>query len=273
MTKPNATGWAGVKRKSQRLRGELKKLLDDLQTAVASPDADLIAAAIITRDELDEWSRFLQEAGETTAGIHDRLDQKAATLAECFEPSLGNALKEAGFEVYGDGRLLIANGIVYIETDVPKGRATVNGEPLSSLRFSDLVSSVAAAFDQMKQDMTAPDVMLKQMRVAYDLACRRGATEPGSQIQTLSLLPELVLMHQKPGFRLNPVREQYTAYPLTVFRADFYSLLLSGQLEDAGWELRYASGSDTKGAVFMLVPALGRTAHIGRVWFERSDNE
>src|SRR5437763_15628284 len=48
-------------------------------------------------------------------------------------------------------------------------------------------------------------------------------------------------------------------------------VLASGSPEIDGQRLRYASGSDTAGAVFMHVPAFGRCAHVGGLWFRSEE--
>jgi hypothetical protein len=76
------------------------------------------------------------------------------------------------------------------------------------------------------------------------------------------------MQRQPASFRSDPVTKNFREYPRALFRADLYTLLASREHTTRGRTFRYASGADTSGAVFMLVPATGRMAHVGRIWFE-----
>jgi hypothetical protein len=62
--------------------------------------------------------------------------------------------------------------------------------------------------------------------------------------------------------------ETFKEYPVEVFRADLFGALTGDAATRSGRRLRASSGSDTQGALFMVVPALGRTGYVGRLWFE-----
>ena len=99
----------------------------------------------------------------------------------------------------------------------------------------------------------------------------QAAKEFGSQVQTSAVFWQLAMLKQQPSFRSNPVATNFHEYPREIFRADLFRLLESNLTNIDGKHFKYASGSDTAGAVFMFVPQLGRTAHIGRIWFEPGD--
>lgn len=83
----------------------------------------------------------------------------------------------------------------------------------------------------------------------------------------MKLLPFVALLRQGERFMADPRGESYRSYDLATFRADISGFLRSNQ-PGAGERLfKWAPGAGTKGALFMLVPGLGRPAHVGRAWF------
>src|SRR5439155_3884199 len=103
---------------------------------------------------------------------------------------------------------------------------------------------------------------------AYEQEIKATGRTAGSQVTTASLLLQVALLQQPASFRSNPPGRSFRDYPRIQFRADLFALLASGRYETGRRRLRFAAGSDTAGAVFMLVPALDRAAHVGRLWFE-----
>ena len=254
-------GWPDIRSRSGRLRRDAEKLLNEVEALTKGPDP--ITADLVLSAELAAWRGIMERAGELLAASADQARQAAATALDTFTSNLKDALTGAGFTVYGDGNLLILDGIVYISADTRRGIVHVNTEELPSFEIHQVLTAAKREAEHLKPNITSPADLLPQLRTCYKLQCHVEGKEPGTQIQTLALLPHMAFLRQRPSFRNNPTKEQYQGYPLDLFRADLYTLL---QGEQPG--LKYASGSDTKGAVFMLVPALGRTAHVGRIWFE-----
>jgi hypothetical protein len=266
MMKKNQGPWPTIKADSAKLR----RAIDQLVTLVASNQNEAISAANILKNELGAWRDLIQRAQATIEPILMSVQERVERATDAFTEELKAGLANAGMTVYGDGNLLIADGIIHIQSDTSSGSLRINGEEAGTFDVQTITNLVQKRSQQLKEDNTAPVDLLNQLRSAYELARTAEAKEYGTQLQTTSLLPYLAILRQKPTFRNNPTKEQFQSYIFEQFRADLYRLLSDGNLTTKDETLRYASGSDTKGAVFMLVPALGRTAHVGRIWFERA---
>src|SRR6202022_252747 len=110
--------------------------------------------------------------------------------------------------------------------------------------------------------------LLAQLADAYQRELRLSGKARSTPVVIASLLPHLMLARQTAAFRSNPTARTFREYSRDQFRADLHALMVSGATDVEGGRFRYASGSDTAGAIFMFVPALNRTAHVGRVWFD-----
>jgi hypothetical protein len=265
MTK-NKGPWPTISTTSTKLRRSVENLIS---LATANQD-DAISAASILKNELRAWRDLAQRATQALEPLLARAQERIEQATEAFTEELKVSLTNAGMTVYGDGNLLIADGIVHLEADTRTATLRVNGEPAGTFNVSTITSLVQQRVRELNAEKTSPVELIKQLRIAYELARTADAKEYGTQLQTNMLLPYLAFQRQKPTFRNNPTKEQFQSYTTEQFRADLHHLLASGNLTMNQETLRYASGSDTKGAVFMLVPALGRTAHVGRIWFERA---
>ena len=257
--------WPTIKADSAKLRRSVNQLV---ALAEGSQD-DVIGATSVLKTELGAWRDLIQRAQSIIEPILTRAQQRLERATDAFMDELKASISNTGMTVYGDGTLLIADGIIHIQWDTGNGSLRVNGEEAGTFDVPTITDLVQKHGRQLKADKTAPMDFLGQMRSAYELARTAEMKQYGTQLQTISLLPYLAIFRQRPTFKNNPTKEQYQSYTVEQFRADLHFLFSDGNLTNKGETLRYASGSDTKGAVFMLVPALGRTAHIGRIWFER----
>lgn len=264
--KKNKAPWTTISATSTKLRRSVESLID---LATEHQD-DVISAASILKNELGAWQDLIQRAANALEPLLVRAHERVEQATDAFTEDLKTHLTNAGISVYGDGNLLIADGIVHVQADSITATLRVNGEPAGTFHVPAVASLVQQRARQLTMNKTSPPELLKQLRTAYELARTAEGKEYGTQLQTTALLPYLVIQRQRPSFRNNPTREQFQPYTLEQFRADLYHLLASGNLTTGDETLGYASGSDTKGAIFMLVPALGRTAYVGRVWFERA---
>jgi hypothetical protein len=259
--------WPTISATSQKLRRETESMLTQLTT---SADTDTISAAAVVAKELSAWKALVQEARGVLEPLAARTQEALTAAADSFTDDLKSALSLGGVSVYGDGNLLIADGIVYIQTNATSASIRINGQEHGSFHVPGIVAQVQDRITELATNSTAPLDLLGQLHVAYDLARQLQGEEYGNQLQTTSLLPFLAFLRQRAAFRNNPVKEQFQSYSFDQFRADLYTLIRAGNLEVDSEIFHYASGSDTKGSVFMLVPTLGRPAHIGRIWFERA---
>jgi hypothetical protein len=139
---------------------------------------------------------------------------------------------------------------------------------IDDLGTTSICSSVSQELERLRLAITPPAQMLERIAEAYRREIRFTGAHPGSQVHTTALVVHLALMRQSANFRGDPSARYYREYPRVLFRADLHTLMASGEYSIRSSKFRYASGADTAGAVFMFVPALGRTAHVGRIWFE-----
>jgi hypothetical protein len=163
------------------------------------------------------------------------------------------------------------NGLVHVEVDAPHAKVTLNGTGQRDLSLGGLVDAIDKELARTSQALTPPQDFGRQLLRAYNTEMVLRGLKPGSQVTTLDLLPHVLLQRQTSRFLTDPKSEQFCPYPLTSFRADLFSLLKAGGTVFENAEFHWASGSNTKGAVFMLVPGLGRPAHVGRIWFTQKE--
>jgi hypothetical protein len=123
--------------------------------------------------------------------------------------------------------------------------------------------------EELKKQVSEPDVFKKQLLQSYEYLISTTKARFSSQVKTLDLLPVVAFQRQEQRFLKDPRASNYSDYPATLFRADLHNLLASGSLTTGDFSFRWASGSTTNGAVFMYIPPLQRTGHLGRVWFDK----
>lgn len=269
MKKTTHGEWAELKARSQQGRRQCSMLVDDVVRRATTTETDAIGGAAALLPEIEAWKAFVAEAADRLRSAAEALTHTASVQADSFHERLKAAFAEANLEVYGDQSLFVVDGLVHVAIDTRKGTVLIDDEIPSSFTIFEIVKAAQTRLAEVSGQVTPVEQFLTELSLSYRLDCVAESKEHGTQIQTLSLLPRIALMRQRGLFRSNPTKEQFSPYPYHLFRADLYCLLKSGTAEVQGQVFRYASGSDTKGSVFMLVPALGRTAHVGRIWFEK----
>jgi hypothetical protein len=265
-----ATGrtWKSLRSDSAALRQRVSSLLQEAETIAGSAEPDVISAWQALRVELDEWHK---EAGpwlERATSVLKRADASRGEQSETLPHRISQRLKTKGHTVFGDADLLIVDGIAHLELNPAKGKIALNQAAIDSFDAAAIADAVTEEIAKLRKVGTEPELMLKQLLEAYEREARANNLRPGAPVQTTFVLSQLTFLRQTNAFRTNPSARLFKEYPHDVFRADLYALLASGRLTINDRKFRYASGADTSGAIFMLVPALERPAHVGRVWFE-----
>jgi hypothetical protein len=258
--------WEKVRERSSGLLKNLEQLARDVEKLV-SEEGDPLRGAGILQAEVARWETAGEPLIARARQALLRLQKNRDSAAETYEHRLARELGEKGLSVHGETSLLIVEGIVHVETDPGRATVRINGMTLTDLSPGSVVTAVAEEVERIRRLLTPPAELLGQIAAAYDRELKL-ADRAGSQVQTLALLPHLALLRQRSAFMQNPSAANYREYPRELFRADLYNVLRSGDVRSGARQLRYASGSDTVGAIFMMVPALGRPAHVGRIWFE-----
>jgi hypothetical protein len=250
------------------LRQSLDKLVMDLESLTSSDDVDAIRETAIVEAEIREWESSALTLVARARSTVERLERQRVELSETLDQRLARMLRDRGLTVHGEGALLIANGVVHVEINPKAALIRINGTSIDNLSCSSVAARVAAEVQRLRALITPPEEMLRQLSIAYQREIASRKDEAGVQVRATSMLVQLAFLRQRPAFVQNPSLRNYREYPRDLFRADLYSLLVEGSDVIDGKRFRYASGSDTAGAIFMLVPALGRPAHVGRLWFE-----
>ncbi len=269
MAKKADSSWGGLRRKSSSLRRGLDDLVKEIQDSCSIPSADTISAYAVVSSEMEAWTKAAGRVLPLCEDVLESLKRRSAEQSEVLDESIARTFRNSGLEVFGEAGLMVVNGIVHVETDLKKGVVRVNGSLAPEVIPGSILTLVQAELDRLKKVFTPPEKFLDLLLRAYESELRSGNKEFGAQVQTAALFWQLAILKQSPQFRLNPSTENFREYPKEVFRADLFGLLKSNVSEIQGKRFHFSSGSDTTGAVFILVPHLGRTAHLGRIWFEQ----
>lgn len=245
--------------------------MTDCARLAGGENTDVISGSTVLKTELAEWKRILHAAQETVQPINTEMERKSAEVLETLEERLVRTLRDAGLNVYGETALLVVEGVVHVEINVKKASVRVNGEIATDISVAGLKQLISDVVGRVRKLTTPPEKFIQVLLRAYEAERLRGAKEFGAQLQVSAVFWEAAMLKQSPSFRSNPTATNFHGYSRELFRADLYRLLEGNVTSTDGKHFRYASGSDTVGAIFMFVPQLGRTAHIGRIWFERGD--
>jgi len=260
--------WKTLRTDSAALRRRVVSLLQEAENLTAGDEADAVSAWHALQLELDDWQNEVGPWLERATALLKRTDASRGEQLETLPRRISQRLKSKGHAVFGDADLLIVDGIAYLELGLAKGKIALNQTAIEGFDAAAIANAVTEEIAKLRKAATEPASMLKQLLEAYDREARANNLRLGAPVQTTSVLSQLTFLRQTNAFRANPCARLFKEYPHDVFRADLYALLASGRLTVEGRKFRYASGADTSGAVFMLVPALERPAHVGRVWFE-----
>jgi hypothetical protein len=260
--------WERFLNQSQSLRKRVSELLQAAQHIAHDEEGDVLNAEAVLRRESAEWdalaSRVLAEMSRCAKGMEPLRNR----YAEEFSDRLKRLLTEGGRSVYGESSLLVVDGLVYVDLDVRNSRVGINGVTQRDLSLKGLTEAILSDLQRVRQAMTPPNDFGVQLLRAYKAVILLAGGQFGSQVTTLELLPHVLMQRQHGRFLADPLARQFREYPLSEYRADLYGLIGAGNLRIDGATFHWSSGSNTKGAIFMFVPALGRTAHVGRIWFE-----
>jgi hypothetical protein len=265
------SAWNELKNRSAALRARLQGLGRDLDSIVSAETIDAVRGAELVEAEAKSWNDLVDALLPRVSDHLARLRRLRDEQIETFDERLSRALRDQGHEVYGETALLIVDGIVHVETNPKKAVVKVNGMIVEDLLPLAICERVKVEADRLRKLVTAPEKMLDELLIAYERELHTTGREPGAQANASAVLLQVAVLRQRPAFGQNPTATNFREYPRELFRADLHALLVSGQQVVRGKRFRSASGSDTSGAIFMLVPALGRAAHVGRIWFETAE--
>lgn len=255
---------------SRKVRNELRQLLESLRN-LDTGSTDSFGAPLLARQELSDWESLGSEAIALLRGVVEAYEAAREEVDAAYPAELRRALIGTGLHVDGDDSMPIVGGMVHVVIDRQRGRITVNDEALGDNRIAAVVEAIRFEQEGLAAKATAPSEFLASIHDAYRREIAVRGKPDGTQVETVALLGHLLLGRQTAGFLKNPQSSGFRPYPLKQFRCDLYLLLASTERQIDGLEFHHGAGADTSGAVFMLDPALGRAAHVGRIWFSRGD--
>jgi hypothetical protein len=262
--------WENMRRKSAALRKNLDGLVKEAHRESLLPDTDAITAYAIINNEVEAWNKAVSQIRPVCQELEKTLEEKSANQSEFLDNTIARKLRDSGLNVFGESGSMVVEGIVHVEVDAKKGSVRVNGVAPADLAPESVLRLVQAELERLKKAVAPPEKLLELLLQAYEGELADENKPFGSQVQTSALFWRLTILNQASQFRANPSAGNFREYPRPLFRADLFTLFSSGISVARGNQIRFSSGSDTAGAIFMLVPQLGRTAHVGRIWFEHT---
>ena len=270
-TKPKSQ-WSVLERRSATLRRGLETVVRELEAIRSSKIEDAIAGDKSLKAEVRAWEALTQQLVPVVRDSVAQIEAEAARQAETFSQRLSRELSNRGYTVHGTASPLIVDGIVYVEANPSKGKLLINGEPCTEFDCALLSERIGAEVRGLRAATTPPTKLIEQLLEAYETVIRSTNRESGTQVEAAALMLQLCILRQRARFLGDPKARHFMEYPFDLFRSDLYALLSSTTTIVKGRRFRYASGASTVGGVFMLVPTLGRAAHVGRIWFERVES-
>jgi hypothetical protein len=256
-----------IVRTSSKTRRDLRKLMDLLSSAdYLSTDEYGIAAAM--ESERAAWTILLPQVHEVLENAARGSAANDELTATRYGGQLRKALEIEGLEVLGDDLMPVVNGIVHVIVDRQRGQISVNDVAVPDSRISAVVDTVKREARELLSRVSPSATFLGELRKAYQDELAISAKPDATPVEALSLVPRILVQRQSAAFLKDPRARSFREYPVTQFRADLSKLIESGEKTIDGREFRYAAGANTAGAVFLFDRTLGRTFHLGRVWFE-----
>jgi hypothetical protein len=258
-----------LRRRSESLRKGFESAVKDAEELARAPTGDPVTGWATLTEELERWKELLEPLRQGFSNLPGKLERDRQQFLEDYEARLARELSRRGLTVFGSTTPLVIDGVVHVEIDAKVGAVTVNGQAATELSLTSVCDEVVEKLSILKKGLTPPRTMLELLCEAHDREARLTGKDTGTQIPTMALLPHILLTRQTSAFRNNPSLRTFKEYTRYQYRADLHALMMSNANEIRGRKFRYASGSDTAGAMFMFVPELQRTAHVGRIWFDR----
>jgi hypothetical protein len=263
-------GWQELINNSKASRRKFDSLLAEIEKASTDANTDLIRFYTALCHEVGEWKRSFEEKTPGLSQFISEMQPRYEKEAEQLIDRLRSSLTERRHTVYGEESMLVVDGIVHVECNAKAGDLRVNGKPQPTVLISDLIIEIEKEVDSLRRNATPQEEFAKFLLCGYRTLVATRGLHFGTQVETLDLVPYIAFQKQSASFRNNPIGKTFLDYPLSQFRADLHNALTASSADADGNMFKIASGSSTKGAVFMFVPALGRTAHVGRVWFDKA---
>ena len=260
--------WTSLSSESTALRRKVVALVGHIKELIASADEHISATAILDR-EAAEWRQLGEQLNNALGAGTVECRRLAGKEAEDFDQRLRRQLEGNGHTVVGEGQQWVVDGSVYLDLNLKDAQLKVNGRIFPSLAVAAVAVEVALEAKELKRQLTPRATLARQLYDAYSRQRGIEGKAPGAQLYLTAVYSQLVLLRQPKKFSSDPSAQNFAPYPLSQFRADLYELMSADEpIVVDGHRLKHSSGWDTSGAIFMLVPTLGRPAHVARIAFE-----
>lgn len=255
-----------AKEAERRLR-DLSQASEELGPGPAYEAIELAPAVRAAHQNLSSAANMVLAALDRVA---TELHRNAAREADTYAARLTDAFRAAGLEPVGDPSRPVIQGRVYLELDPSRPAVRLNGRALADLRPSAVVRETKNVLAAIKAKAAAPADFLGAVKRVYERLLSERNAPVGTQVHVSDVHVAMLMARQSIAFRRDPRAANFSEYPLELFRSELYEALLEQTAIPGGGVLHVESGADTKGAIFMLIPALGRLGHAGRLWIEVS---
>lgn len=260
--------WTLLGSESAALRRKSVALIAQVRELIASA-GEHISGELVLERETAEWRQLSEQLIEVLGAATGECKRLAASEIEDFDQQLRRQLEAQGHTVVGEGHQWVVDGAVYLDLNLKEAQLKVNGRAVPSLAVAAVSAEVASEVKELKKKLTPRSTFARLLYDAYAHQRSIDGKPPGAQLYLTSVYSQLVLLRQSKRFLADPRAQNFAEYPLSHFRADLHELMAGDEpIVVEGHRFKYSSGWDTSGAIFMLVPSLGRTAHVARIAFE-----
>lgn len=267
--KVTANELGGMKTAVTELEKSIRKLSSELDAFGERDGVEMTQAYPLLCEASTRLSAAWSLLQENLSNAPSRYVSLWQAATDSFATRISVALADKGWQVIGDPTRPVVEGIVFLSVDSAKPEVKVNGTTVKDLTVGAIVALTAEALERIKSQRTAVAPFLSALERAYDDQIGSSAVQTGGQVHVSAVYQRLLLGRQSKAFVRDCRVENFREYPMEAFRADLYQALNGESVTPSGRRLHVASGSDTDGAIFMVVPSLGRTGYVGRLWFER----
>lgn len=252
---------------TKHLASRMEALSETVRSSATDPDRESFALLSV----LDETGKRIAAAAErlsvTLTEMQQALSGEESAALDSYAFRLAEELRKRGERIEGDPANLILDGVVYVVFDRDRQRVTINGVAADDLRLPAVIAEVLSVRAKLRDGTTPPEAFIEDLLRAYEAETQATGKSVGDQVRLDSLHYRLLMHRQSKAFRSDPSASAFREYTRDQFRSDLYELLASNVTTAGGQAVAVDSGADTAGALWMLIPSLGRAGYVGRLRF------
>ena len=259
-------------KQARTVSSQLERLAESCAELSTTPGVETIEAVPALQGISKDLAAKVAVVESSLVSTLRALEEKVENDADSYAGRILSALREAGHDPHGDPTRPIIDGRVYVTIEALRPEVRINDRTAADLHPASIAREVGRALERVTKLMTPQKEFLAALERAYNEELASGGNARGAQVKVADVHYRLMLQRQSKTFRRDPRQAGFKEYPLEVFRAELHSALSNVAPLESGSILRVASGSDTAGAIFMLIPSVGRPGYAGRLWFEEGSS-